>query len=466
MSTRNLIPVIGKWSLLVAFGTVLAGCGARAKLIKRYHAMVDMTIENTEMQNYIDVSGNVQNQPPTLTPNRSFFDLSPQGQKALIKALSTKETKSDDFLAKLTTKLNLPDEKKNIIDNTVFTKRIVIATKNLSHNPADRITSLTVHLSFSDANIQVLSCDKVISQFGSYDAGTASFSRSSNLSVAASLGGSFQKNGSAGTANADSASANNYTTKSTGSGTQANLSSTVTGSASNTTTYNEQVNQTLRYVAISASVHDNVIDVFQQSVSGVDLTGNVFIDISFRYKKPDVKVFYDFSGLSKPAVAPAIAPVIARPQEIGIAEDYLFYPNTNDDLSISCTYEPVIRHVIKGDATITEADDDVEQLNAKTTISTTKNLTIPKLEFNPVLWDIRLPGVPLKLVYIQSPIRSGPEPLVFTSFEKAKAFLIWLKQTQANVTAASIFSPDGYLLQINGAALMPADIKQLHIETL
>lgn len=466
VENRKRVKISG-WYPLVIIVIVIAGCGARAKLIKRYASIQDTKITAAEMKAYVAVEGNIQEQPSSISTAKTFFDLTDKGQKAFIETIAAKETKSEDFIEKLIRKLNSTPSRSNLTDNTIFTKRIVLSAKNLSHNPADRITSLLISLSF-DPNITILSCDKVITQFGSYDAGTASFSRSSNLEVNGSLGGGFKKTGTSGTSGGSGTDDGNKNTTSSGSsissGTEGNLSSTVSGKASNTTTYNEQVNLTLRYVQLSATVQDNKIDILQQSVSGVDLTGTTFLDVSFRYKKPAPMVIYDFDKYVIPATGTAAARP-AKPDEITISENYLFFPNTSNDISVTATYQPVVRHVTRGDATITEADDNVAQLYIDAPISSS-NLLIPHDQFNPVLWQLQDAST-RNYLQLQSPIRqAGATDLYFNSFDKVKALLFWLKQKPGNISGSSNFSTEGYQLWVNGHRLTASEINKLHIVSL
>jgi len=434
-----------KWSgiqLAIAIllcGYLLSSCGNTAKLTRRYQSVHYYQYSNDSIKYDIGVNGFAFEPEGSKQPSeKNVFDLSPQGQKELIKVLGDKGSKPDDFLNRLPR--TLTTQKKDpvaIADHTKFSKRLVFSVQNLSVCEADRISKVSITLRISDPNIRIVSFDKLLTKYESVDVGKTNFSNTTNLGISG--------NAVAGLPADTSASA---------AAGQPGFGYGISANASDSRTYAEEVRLKQRFVSLSGYVTPNSVNLYEESVSGIDLSGNIIADISLEYRNNNAtKLVYEFNDLIKDNV-------YAKPDSVGISEQYILSPNLQNDIRMSFEYTGTLRHVITGDQSISESDDDI-LLRRGTAMGRDSITIIPKVELDAKIWEIAKGG---DILQISSPLANPFGNLFFDSFEQAKQFLFWLKKSKQQVLAGTGFlSRKIYQLLVAGLPVTDDFINKCYI---
>ena len=385
---------------------LLVSCYPKAELTKRYKSFI-LSENDSIIKKYIEVNAYLIEKDKVEKPKpKTIFDLSPQGQAALIREISYKETGTDKLLAAL--KNNLSSKTTNsddIIDDSQFERRIVLSIKNTSHIPADRIQRITITL-FIDTIVQMKSCDKLTTAYQTLDLGKTNYTSTQNAEITG--------NASIGAGRTGSTVSNNdtiHTTSNSGAG--------FSGKLSATHTYSEEVLLKQRIVALNSSLTDNTLSFYQESIAGIDLTGNTLIDITFRIKDVESAITYAFLNLVK-------NDTINDSSKIEVNETKLIYPNLKKDVKADVKFEADYRKVTKHDETISESDDSVILYYGKATNS--QVLLIPKNLLKPNLYILASANDKDKMpVQIKNPASITSGDLLFNSYDEARDFLLWLK---------------------------------------
>ena len=177
---------------------------------------------------------------------------------------------------------------------------------------------------------------------------------------------------------------------------------------------------------------------YEDNVGGVDLTGNITADINLAVSGNKVeKTAYLFSGLQSKDKSSA------KPNDIAVAQQRIIYPNLSKDISLSLSYEASVKHVAKGDNTISESDDELQLLKGSATGSDI--LIATKEQLTPKFWVISDNTYTLEI--------AGPAPqstLLFDSYENALAFILWLKRSSSEILVNNKISNGDYQLLISG----------------
>jgi hypothetical protein len=406
--------------------TILVSCGETGHLTRRYKTVVyNNDIPEDTLKKNVQISGFVFDPESKPLAPKSIFDLSPQGQKELIKALASKDTKPD-LLAKLASPLsNSKDGPSLIVDHTKFTRRLVFAVIDLSSNQADRITKANIILAVENP-IKVVSFDKIITKYESVDLGKLNFSNTTNLGISASAGAGADVGDTSTTASVPASAGFGY-------GINAN--------ASNSRVFSEEVNLKQRFVALSGYVTPKSLNLYEESTSGVDLTGNIITEVTFQYVGAEaVRATYQFSNLYDKNNKES------KPDSVKVSEQYQVYPDVNDDISVTFNFGATIRKVIKGDRTTSESDDEIV-LKSGTTTTGQSILLVPKKLLVPKFWTVTAND---RKLYIKSPLSDQPGILFFASLDDAEAFTFWLKKKSKDLNNGWLAGHQYHLTLDNG----------------
>ena len=417
--------------LALTICAIITACSNSGHLTRRYKEISYTQItDEAELKKMVQVNGFVfEPDDPAPKLPKSLFDLSPQGQKELIRAVASKEIKSADLLEKLASPLSAKKEEASIIvDHTKFTKRLVFSIIDLSTHPADRITKASIALEVSDS-LKVLSFDKIVTKYESVDVGKLDFSNTTNLGISANAG--------AGADAGDTSTTTASIPASAGFGYGINVN------ASNSRVFSEEVALKQRYVSLTGYVTPKSLNLYEESVSGIDLTGNIITIVTFKYTGHEaVRATYSFSNLSKKD-----EPVKA--DLIKVSEVYQLYPDMSNDISVKYTYGATIRQVLKGDKTPSESDDEVSMNTGSTTCDQTI-LLIPKGQLVPKFWIIIANK---RSLFIKSPLANEGGELFFSSLEDAQAFVVWLKKLADDFNGGNLASGQYRLYLDDGSSL-------------
>lgn len=437
-----------KYILYSTIALSLSSCCNKKPVFTKRYAKLTVETNSTIIKDSISIGGYIieptKESPPKAT---TIADLTDKGQAALITELAKKEAKTEDFLNATGSKIQSKskENKEPIIDYTKITKQVVLTIQNKSHNPANRIAKINaiLDLSSSDANIKLISCDKLVTTFGSIDLGKLNYSdvSVSELTGTASLGGGVEKNITEGT----------DTTKITSSN---GLSAT--GKLSSTKTLAEEVLLKQRLVSLNASIDNNKLQLYQEGTTGIDLAGNVIATITFEVKNVAVQKVFSFSNLID-----ATTKKISDPKDIKMSSSLILYPNLTTGLNAKLGYEADFRYVVKNSETIVESDDEVKLYNGSFTHTNPVEL-VSKEKLIPKLWIIAQSDdknfLPVQIQSVNSLVGGQ---LLFNSFEDAENFLAWIKfKYSTNATNSLSIVNNDYFVK------MPStfnDIKKLEI---
>ena len=439
---------------LLCTTVVIISCNFSGKLTKRYHNYDFKPDDKGDgIKTYVDVNAYIIEKEKTdpLKP-KTIFELSEKGQEELIKQSAAKETTNEKLMSALTLPLSAKSPTNvELIDYTKADKRVVVSIRNLTHYPADRISKIMVSLKIHP-DFKLLSCNKLTTEYQTIDLGKLNYSNTNAIELAGNLSSGL--NISSGTTDLSEITTSSKEgdlvtgskTSNTAIGSRGTTTSKgVTGKFNAARSFSEEVLLRQRIVSLNASISENTLFLFQESISGIDLTGNILADIVFDSKK-DIAVerSYSFSELyigSTPNTA----------DKLKIKETLIAFYNYDKDITAELSYGADFRHVNKRDRTITESDDDISLYYGQ--LKNPKKITlISKDQLKPKLWILFVKGDVAELpVQIQSPSTGGKGELIFHSYTDAKDFLIWIKLKAADIIAKkgalggsghNLFKPD------------------------
>ena len=412
---------------LTVFSISFYGCGNQ-KLLQRYSELSKPNLNNdSSVTKGIEIYASARDiQVPTIS---NQYVLTDHGQAAYINALSALKPKDFDALqSNLFPDVSGAEKAPSNIDNTTFSKRLLFTVLNNSPYQADRITKLSikVHLQPSNSNIKILTFDKIITEYQTVDLGSINLSNSLTLGASANYGitgkttsSTIGNSSTTTTLNSDGSSVVS-TNPLTTTGSELDPALVAGLSATYTHTYAEQANIKNRYIALTGYIKDDVLTFDEESISGVNLTGNIISDIKFKITTKSDIYTYNASGLitdSKPST----------PEKVKIKAIPVYEAALPGELSLPVDYELTIRHVLntKGQKTFAEGDDKVSFYTKKGSTST--NLMLENRDDLKVKkWFIAINTNTLNIV--DTILGKSPGIMYFTSYDACVAFFRWLKK--------------------------------------
>lgn len=439
----------GIFNILLFFIILLVtGCSTNGHLTRRYKSLKMIEIPSIEKFVKVDAYA-IEKERESAPSKKSIFDLSPQAQKELIKQIGINETESEKIINALSKSLSaLLASTIEILDYTKFEKRIVVTIKNLSHFPGDRISKINVRLKLDD-KLRLLSCNRLTTEWQTLDLGKLNYSNTISGEISGNLGfGSNLVNSNTNSLGGEETSTliNGTNVSNTGSslikdsyGITASNSNTGTnsqglnGKLSGSRSFAEEVMLRRRIVSLNASISENTLDLFQESISGIDLTGNILADIVFdgNSSNQDVAVekVFSFSNLSD------VNKKSNDADKIKVREFIAKYIDFREDLKATIEFDADLRHVQKGDQTISESDDIVDLYYGtfKSMPTTPKVTIIRRDQLNPKFYVLQINDNSKLPVEIVSPTGTI-STLKFSSVTDAKEFNLWLKEKFSGYT--------------------------------
>ena len=279
-------------------------------------------------------------------------------------------------------------------DRTVFHRTIIVSVRKTgAFNPADRLEATEVTIRPTNATFE--SWDTLATVYTMINAGTVQLTQARGANEAISVG------------------------------TPATVPVSATGSlgASQTNTRVENFTASNQVETISATIEDQggALTIHRQGGGGVDLTGNTVIKVDLVYNDHHefnyvfaVGSYRDKSGKLLPPKKAAlkVKPIFGVPPGHAIEADV--------------TLNYTLRHIISGDATYEEADDDIQEM---TNSSGPERVTLVSAReaspstFSLVANDAKFKGDPIVVA------RPGYRlvELRFESYSQASDFLAYMK---------------------------------------
>jgi hypothetical protein len=395
---------------LIAGIVLISGCAPRAKYSLRYNT-VQVVDEDLDAAKAARVSAFVLDVPES-AGGKAVSDLPERAQAEAIKVLGSKAANTKDFLAAVGGPIGRRPQKSGAENRSVFRKRVVLSIENLATTAlADRFTFAELSLTFPGNQAQFLSWDKFATQYQTVDLGSLSYSQNREIDFKINAKPPQFKE--------------------------------VTGAELDTKNANalqEHLALQQRFISITGSLTPGKARLVQQGAPGIDLAGNVAIDLTLSvpadraaYTITDFGDLFDGSG--KPT----------DPAQLIVADRIITAPlDQCHDIKAEVTLNYVLRHVVSGGETLAESDDDVQLRRG--TLPGLEVTLVPADELKVATWTLQLHDRNLDIQRTPGVAGGTTQTVTFDSYDQAKAFLVWLNKTRPH--------------EINGRLLTLAGLKE------
>lgn len=398
-------------------------------------------------------------QPPASSPPKSvktFLDLSPEVQKELIKRLGMMENTGSDMMEQLKKNFSnktSTDASIEIVDMTEMKRQIIVGVFNNSLYPGDRINRVNATIKTSSTEVYFTSCDAVITKYETLEISKQTQTTNLGFEVGGNVGSTVVSNTSETGTNVtgNETTSNNEVDKlKTG---QKNTTSNTEVSGSNrqstiglgaNTKFNASRSRTeegrlkQRYVALSGNVLNKGVKLYTESISGIDLTGNIIAEVNFKFSNTTSDFIHSFEKLFQAnGTAETPANIVVKPK-------FVMYPTLTGDVSMDViSVDAVLRAVVENQRTIMEGDDKIAMIEyAKIAPSESPIVLVRQSDAIPRRWVIKTDNGRLRIR--TSAAGAGTAGvLYFDSIHQANAFLQWLRELPAATIGAGSTLPLG-----------------------
>ena len=264
---------------------------------------------------------------PVASTQTTLISLGERAQAALIKELSAKVKDAPSLLHALASPIAKPVSQQAILDRTVVERRVVISIENRAFSPATRIQKASTILSLpKETAADFTSWSQFATKYQTVNLGSVKFTQGSefSLGVKAALP-------------------------------QIPASPEVTGSAKATRSLEESLNFNQRFVEATGVLTPKEARLVQEGAFGIDLTGNIIVDLTVSIgsadnKSEDIFTFTKlFDGSGKPNSPGAIE--MDRQKVIFVS------PRACRPVKATAVLEATVREARKGHKTLIEGDD-------------------------------------------------------------------------------------------------------------
>jgi hypothetical protein len=416
---------------IIAVSIVLSGC-CGTKLTQRYRKLTPLEDKDkpADVTSGITINSAARDVPAAIVANQ--YVLTDHGQAAYINALSALKPKNaDELQSNLFPDVSGLDKGPSSIDNTMFTKRLLFTVLSNTPYESDRITKLAIHVHLDSkvTKIKILNFDKITTEYQTVDLGTINQSNALTLGATANYGvaGKITTGNTGNTTSTTVVNPDGSTVvtgnPSTTSGSEIDPSFGVGLSASYNRSTSETVNLKNRYISLTGYIKDDVLTFEEESITGVNLTGNILSDIKFKITDKTTTYAYSVSNLTTENK-------LSDPDKIKIKVIPVFTPTTIGALNLKVDYDYTVRHVINenGRKTFSESDDDISYYSI-----TTKDKPVDmSLENRDDLivktWFIGIKSNALQVKDIVSGKDAGN--MFFTSYDNCVSFFRYLKKVK------------------------------------
>jgi hypothetical protein len=373
--------------LMLGAGVIaLVGCTS----LRRYNSNAKTGVDN----DLADVSlfGSELSQSAPLLESKSLWDLSADAQSQFIKILNSRYHDNQGFINSMSFRY-LKDEKELLVrDYTHKDLRLVFSvskmrdyskTKSLGRSrlsAADRIEYIKISLALREPGIRFTNWNMYSTEYGSFDIGDVSFTRSLDITAATAAG----------------------------------------AEAGSSMSRKEEQMLKYRYIKLNGRLNDTVIEMEEEGTREIDLTGNIIADVSIDFNKtPEVLTridgMQDSSGKFNSA------------EELSVDNYLVTVPDFKkiiSEIRADLKLDFIYRNVKKGRRSFPEWDDRIKYYKGnKESIV----LLFRDSDYVPGFYSIGTDrgGSGKELVYLDRGNETA-YPLIFSSYEEAAAFNLWL----------------------------------------
>jgi uncharacterized protein (DUF2141 family) len=366
--------------LAAALGLVCLASCAGPRLTRRYNTQVQVTVPAAQVEARLAA---FSLDVPSNTAKTTLLNLSGRGQASLIGQLGAKSKDAADLLARLGAPIEGARARGGEVDRTVFARRVVFSIDDTSSGPADRISSARISLTELTPPARFIGWTQFATRYETADLGSLKFTQSRELALNAALSAS-------------------------------QLTAGGQGKGSNQLEENLKLAQ--RYISVNGALSPFAAELIQQGAPGTDVAGNLAVDFTIQVDSKAHTNTFTFSPLFDDAEAPKPAGQVKITRQ---TVKYVEGPAA--DIKAKATLTATLRHVVSGDDTVMEGDDDVE---FRTGPAPAVDLTlVPKESVEFSVWVLRDPDG--RVLHISlSP--DSIEAVQLASFGDAAALLSYL----------------------------------------
>jgi len=352
----------------ILLATALAGCVSSPKATKYYKEATFSPPLDQEAS--FAASGPITatafslDTPATPTKPKHVFDLADHGQRAFIEAVAAHtdaKATSTEVAKAVGAPIPSPKKQTALLDLTRSKRRLVISIDNQLMQPADRLHRSDITISLND-DAEFLGWDKIATQYDTVDLGKLTFAQQNKFTLGAAL---------------ETPGIKELTSASAG----AELSRSL----------QEEVQLAQRYRAISGALTKTKARIVRQGVVGIDLTGNVVVDLIIALTDVNTTKRIAISGYKNKDGTPRDGDEL-KPS----FQDVMFPTSAANPITATVRLDYVLRTVSAGQETIVEADDKVEYRRRWTAVGQTTEtdspaqvVLIPVERLRVVHWEIR-----------------------------------------------------------------------------
>ncbi|SDX54391.1 hypothetical protein [Nitrosomonas oligotropha] len=415
-----------KRNLLILLAILLL-TSCSTKLISRYKSM-EMTSRLPGNPPLVQVSA-FSMTSATSEDKPAILQLSAEGQAALITEIAKTEKSSIGLFQRLASGFD-SDSPSDVVDRTQYKVRIVFSTQKteIVTGLADRISQLQLKLDKLPDSFQFKHWNKFETEYGQVDLGKIGLKKATTFTAKAnpSFGGA----------------------------------STGEIGVTNSKELNEEVTLRQRFITNTGVLDKNTATLFQEGVTGIDLAGNIAIDVTVEVNPNQVETFStvrfeslkDDKGYKAANQLSMIRTTIKAPESSVLN-------NLKNGVLVNLTGSYIFRHVRKGDQTIAEGDDEVEFIRGNIAVIPKEIIILSKeqLERTRYRYFIHPMGSPGKNLSIDLP-ENPDQSLEFATFREADQFLGWLRNTRSTKIGKG-----DWQLKLGHSPLLKKDIMNLRI---
>ena len=324
--------------------------------------------------------------PPSEPKN--IFNLSDRGQAAFIESLE--KSLGNDWRASLGKSIADAGSSGYITQRTTFSRRIVVSIANESFNPGDRIANATITITPDSASgAKFLSWDRFDNEYETVDLATLTFTGTQKAGLSLAAPASPVTNPTGGL------------------------------TVEKTQSLAEQMTLKKRFYHFVGIIDNDSVVIKQEGIAGVDLTGNQVIVVQVSVPKADSQSLYTFTGFRDKNGA------LQPPDKVTISQRLFVPPRLHEDIKAKIQMDYVVRHVMKGNDTMTEGDDEVVFIKNKT--ESKEFVLIPQAILECKAWYIM--NMSKDIMHIESILQDNrKEVILFSSQEEAVDMLMYLKK--------------------------------------
>ena len=215
----------------------------------------------------------------------TLLNLAERGQASLIGQLGAKAKNSSELLASLGKPIKAPAKPDGNVDCTVVQRRVILSVENTSTGPADRISNARITLDNLSGDAEFQEWTQFATKYETVDLGTLKFNQSREFDLDLTVAPSTPAQ-QLGKAEATSKSVN---------------------------ALEENMKLSQRYVPVTGSLSPQRAVLIQQGVPGIDLTGNLAVDLTVKVKPNSAATTdtFDFESIFDDAGAPKATATIS-----------------------------------------------------------------------------------------------------------------------------------------------------------